>query len=92
VPPEYSSNPQEDDNTINGNTDYNKAPDCPRKRQVVQLLFKNRDFPALPGSNPPTPTQATSSMVTQALPNHTSIFEAKLQAIKSRLQMQINTI
>ena len=90
---EYSSNPQEDQKT-DDNAQYNKAPDRPRKRQAVQLLFDNKEFPVIPGSTTPTQasTQATPSTVTQVVHPQISDFDAKLNAIEQRMQLQINTI
>jgi hypothetical protein len=67
---EYSSNPQEDDNAADDNANYNKAPERPRKRQAVQLLFDNKEFPVIPGSTTPTQaTHATPSTVIQVYSN-----------------------
>ena len=89
---EYSSNPQEDEMT-DDNAKYNKAPERPRKRQAVQLLFDNKEFPVIPGSTTPTQaTQATPSTVTQVVHTQTSDFDAKLHAIEQKMQLQINTI
>ena len=88
---EYSSNPQGDDNTADNNEEYNRAPDRPRKRQAVQLLFDNSNFPAIQGANATT-TQATPSTVTQVVPTQNSDFEQQLNAMEQKLQTQINTI
>eukprot|EP00978_Attheya_sp_CCMP212_P043573 scaffold286764_cov72-Attheya_sp.AAC.2 len=87
---EYSSNPQGDDNTADNNEDYNRAPDHPRKRQAVQLLFDNSNFLTIPGTNA-TSTQATPSTVTQVVPT-TSDFEQQMNAMETILQTQINII
>jgi hypothetical protein len=90
---EYSSNPQEDDNPADNNDAYNRAPERPRKRQAVQLLFDNKEFPVIPGSTTPTQaTQATPSTVTQVVNTQISDFDAKLNAIEHKMQLQINTI
>ena len=87
----YSVNPQEDDNTADNNTEFNKAPERPRKRQAVQLTFDNNEFPLIPGTNT-SATQATPSTVTQLVPTQTNDFEQKLIDIEKRLQQQITTI
>jgi hypothetical protein len=80
---EYSSNPQEDDNAADNNANYNKAPERPRKRQAVQLLFDNKEFPVIPVSTTPTQaTQVTPSTVTQVAHTQISDFDAKLNAIE----------
>jgi hypothetical protein len=87
----YSSNPQDDEVTSDDNAQYNQAPDRPRKRQAVQLLFDSKNFPAISGASP---TQATPSTVTQApVPtNNQSDIDQKLASIENKLQTQITNL
>ena len=86
----YSSNPQDDEVTSDDNAQYNQAPDRPRKRQAVQLLFDSKNFPAISGASP---TQATPSTVTQAVPTTTqSEIDQKLASIENKLQTQITNL
>ena len=85
----YASNPQED-GPSESEQQYNKAPERPRKRQAVQILFDNhKDFPELPATST---TPAPSVTPTSTTMSHTTNVDQKLADMEKRIQHQIATL
>jgi len=86
----YSSNPQEDGESGNTDKQYNQAPERPRKRQAVQILFdNNKDFPAIQET---TTQQAPSVTPTPTTMSQTTNVDQKLADMEKRIQAQIQTM
>jgi hypothetical protein len=86
----YSSNPQEDETPDQADKEqYNQAPERPRKRQAVQILFDNKEFPPMQETNP---HQAPSTTPTPTTMSHTTDFDRKLADMEARIQTQISTM
>jgi hypothetical protein len=84
----YSSNPQEDGDTSEDNQ-FNRAPERPRKRQAVQLVFDNSQFPKI--QETAATSVPTTSTITTATPAAVNV-DQKLADMEQRLQLQINSM
>jgi hypothetical protein len=85
----YSSNPQEDGD-VSEDTQFNRAPERPRKRQAVQLVFDNSHFPKIQETT--ATSVPTTSTITTATPAAGVNIDQKLADMEQRIQLQINSM